>query len=79
MFFRITSDASDSAQSLVPGWRLKLQGESPASGLDFIRYQWNADTEKASRELGREFRHTSRQALEDFAHGIEPGASSDLR
>ncbi len=56
------------------GWSLRLQSESPARGLDFIRYRWNADTNKASRELGAEFRYTSRQALEAFARGAESGA-----
>jgi hypothetical protein len=49
------------------GWHLRLQSESPACGINFIRYRWTADTEKAKRELGAEFRYTSRQAWKAFA------------
>ncbi len=56
------------------GWHLRLQSESPARGLDFIKYRWNADTDKVRRELGAEFRYTSRQSLEAFARGGGSGA-----
>ena len=48
-------------------WRLRLQSESPASGLRYIQYPWTASTEKIKRELGVTFRHTSRAAWEAFA------------
>ena len=47
-------------------WKLRLQGDSPATGLDFIRYPWVASTEKIQRELGVRFRNSSREALEAF-------------
>ena len=61
------------------GWHLRLQSESPARGIDFIRYRWTADTQKAKRELGVKFRYTSRQALEAFARGTKTAVSSERR
>ena len=58
------------------GWHLRLQSESPACGINFIRYRWTADTGKAQRELGATFRYTSRQALEAFVLGAETAVSS---
>ena len=48
-------------------WALRLQSDSPSCGLDFIRHRWTASTDKIKRELGVEFRHTSREACEAFA------------
>ncbi len=48
-------------------WALRLQSDSPAAGLDLIRYRWTASTEKIKQELGITFR-SSREALEEFAH-----------
>ena len=47
-------------------WKLRLQKDSPACGLDMIRYPWLASTEKIKNELGVEFQHTSREAWESF-------------
>jgi hypothetical protein len=47
-------------------WRLRLQSDSPASGLDFIRYPWTVSTKKIERELGVKFRHSSAEAWEAF-------------
>lgn len=47
-------------------WNLRLQSDSPACGLDFIRYRWTASAEKLKAELGIEFRHTSRSAWESY-------------
>jgi UDP-glucose 4-epimerase len=44
-------------------WMLRLQSESPACGVDFIRYPWLADTAKAERDLGWQPRYTSPEAL----------------
>ena len=44
-------------------WRLRLQTESPACGLNFIRYPWVASTDKIERELGWTPQHTSMEAL----------------
>ena len=33
-------------------WSLRLQSDSPAIGLDMIRYPWFASTEKLEREMG---------------------------
>ena len=45
-------------------WMLRLQGDSPASGLAMVRWPWVASNEKLTRETGFRPRHTSRQALE---------------
>ena len=58
------------------GWHLRLQTDSPASGINFIRYRWTVDTEKAKRELGAVFQYTSRQAWESFARGTKTTVSS---
>ena len=43
-------------------WALRLQGDSPACGLDFIRYRWTASAEKIERDLGVSFSHSSSEA-----------------
>ena len=48
-------------------WRLRLQNDSPASGLDFIRYRWTVDTDKIKSAIGIEFRHSSRAAWESYS------------
>ena len=48
-------------------WTLGLQSDSPACGLDFIRYRWTASADKLKRELGVSPKHTSSQAWESFA------------
>ena len=48
-------------------WRLRLQRDSPASGLNFIRYPWVASTDKIKAELGVELRYSSHEAWESFA------------
>ena len=48
-------------------WRLRLQDYSKASGLNFIQYPWLASTEKARSELGWQPKHTSQDAVEDWA------------
>ncbi len=48
-------------------WRLRIQNDSPACGLEFIRYRWTASAEKLKAELGIEFRHTSRSAWQSHA------------
>ena len=49
-------------------WSLGLQSDSPACGLDFIRYRWTASADKLKRELGVSFKHTSSEAWESFAN-----------
>ena len=51
-------------------WTLRLQSESPACGLDFVRYRWTVSTAKLRRDLGIDLRYTSRQAWESFAGRI---------
>ena len=52
---------------LVQGaWALRLQGDSRAAGLDYIRYPWTVDTAKVERETGFQIRYTSREALQSY-------------
>jgi UDP-glucose 4-epimerase len=44
-------------------WMLHLQGESPVSGLEFIKYPPIVSTDKIKSELGFHFRYSSRDAL----------------
>lgn len=48
-------------------WGLGLQSDSPACGLDFIRYRWTASAGKLKRELGVSLAYTSSEAWESFA------------
>ena len=48
-------------------WDLRLQSDSPACGLDFIRYRWTAGADKIKRALGVELRYSSKEAWEAFA------------
>ena len=50
-------------------WALPLQSDSPASGLEFIRYPWTVSTSKIETELACQTRYTSRQAWESYAEG----------
>ena len=50
-------------------WALRLQSDSPARGLDLIRYPWNASTTKIEKDLDFRPRHTSREAWEAYAEG----------
>ena len=47
-------------------WVLRLQSDSPAMGLDMIRYPWFASTEKIERELGFKPQFSSRDAWEAY-------------
>ena len=50
-------------------WRLRLQSDSPACGLDFIRYPWNVSTHRIRRELGVRFKYSSPEAWKSFVFG----------
>ena len=45
-------------------WALRLQSDSPAPGLDMVRYPWVADTGKIEREMGFGPQFSSRDAWE---------------
>jgi len=47
-------------------WKLRLQSESPTSGLGFIKYPPIVSTEKIKNELGFRFNYSSRDALLSF-------------
>lgn len=44
-------------------WRTRLQSDAPAAGLAFIRWPWMVSAERAATEIGRQFAHSSRDAL----------------
>ena len=48
-------------------WNLRLQGDSPPSGLNFVKYGLTVSTEKIRRELGVKTRYSSKEAWESFA------------
>lgn len=47
-------------------WLLRLQSQSPTSGLEFIKYPPVLSTEKVKKELGFQFSYSSREALTSF-------------
>ena len=47
-------------------WSLRLQSDSPAMGLDMIRYPWFASTDKIESEIGFRPRYTSNDAWEAY-------------
>ena len=49
-------------------WGLRLQSDSPACGLDFIRYPWTAKAGKIERELGFRPRHSTGDAWMAFVN-----------
>lgn len=55
-------------------WALRLQSDSPPSGLGFITHSWAASNDKAKRELDIRPRHTSREAWAAFASRERGGA-----
>ena len=55
-------------------WAMRLQNDSPASGLDFIKYPWTVSTEKIKRDLNVSFEHISREALMAFANNSSRSA-----
>ena len=63
----VTLPAPLLSAAVQAAWTLRLQSDSPASGLSFIKYPWVASTEKIMRELDFRPRYTSRQAWEAFA------------
>jgi len=53
-------------------WVLRLKVlEAPSSALDFFRWQWVADGEKARRELGFVPEHSTRQIWQDYLRWLE--------
>ncbi len=53
-------------------WALRFQSDSPACGLDMIRWPWLADIDKLQRETGWVPKYTSQQALEASALAKNP-------
>ena len=47
-------------------WLLRMQGNTPACGLDFIRYPWVVSGERLEREHGLRAERSSEQAWESF-------------
>ena len=47
-------------------WTLRLQSNSPASGLNFIRYPWLVSAQKLAEEHGIVAKRTAREAWQAF-------------
>jgi UDP-glucose 4-epimerase len=58
-------------------WKLHLQKESPAAGLDFIKYPVIISTEKLKREVGFRFRYSSQEAVASFISAIKPSSTDN--
>ena len=52
-------------------WRMGLQREGPAVGLNFVRYPIVLSTEKIEREAGFRFLYTTEEALLDYVRARE--------
>ncbi len=54
-------------------WRLRLRflSEVPPAMIDYIRWSWVLDGTKITRETSFRYRHTGRQAMEDFLRARE--------
>ena len=48
-------------------WRLRLQNDSPACGLHFIRHRWTISPQKIKSALSLQLRHTSQSASQSYA------------
>jgi len=57
-------------------WGLRIQSDSPACGLDMIRWPWLADIGKLQRETGWVPKYTSQQALEASTLAKKPTTNS---
>ncbi len=51
-------------------WSLRLQSDSPACGLNFIRYPWTADTRKLKDALGFSPRYSSEATWTAYAETL---------
>ena len=61
-------------------WTLRLQSDSPPSGLDFIRHRWTASTEKIKRELGVTIQYSSKDAWQaSIGRSLKPTEVSEAR
>ena len=52
-------------------WNVRAQSDSPAAGLDLIRYPWTVNAAKLAGRLGYSFVHTSREAVESWVAARE--------
>jgi UDP-glucose 4-epimerase len=57
-------------------WGLRLQSDSPACGLDMIRWPWVADIGKLQRKTGFSPKYTSQEALEASTLAKKPTNNS---
>lgn len=50
-------------------WRLRLQGQSTAAGMDFIAYPWVASNEKLKKAVGFSYRYSSEDTIKAYLKG----------
>jgi UDP-glucose 4-epimerase len=50
-------------------WKLQVQSDGNGAGVAFIKYSWAVSTDKLRKELGFDFRFTTRDALRAFIQG----------
>ena len=51
-------------------WALHLQNESPASGLEFVKYPPVVSTDKLTKEVGFRFQYSTEKALSSFVSAV---------
>ena len=51
-------------------WALHLQSESPASGLEFVKYPPVVSTDKLVKETGFRFHYSTEEALSSFVSAV---------
>ena len=51
-------------------WALYLQSESPASGLEFVKYPPVVSTDKLAEETGFRFQYSTEEALSSFVSAV---------
>lgn len=54
-------------------WALRLQNESPPTGLEFIKYPPVVSIERLKMEPGYQFRYSSRDAIISYIAGLSCG------
>ena len=51
-------------------WAMHLQSDSPASGLEFIKYPPVVSTDKLTKEIGFRFQYSTKEALSSFVSAV---------
>lgn len=58
--------------AMSAGWRLRLQSQSPPTGLDFIAYPWVVANAKLKDATGYRYRYTTQEAVQAYLQSLRP-------